>query len=704
MTRSIRRPLRLALFCGSAIAMFAGVAQAQTDGSGATVAGVVVTGRGVVTTNAVSATKTDTPVIETPQAISVVDHADLVLHNPQDISEAISYSAGVTPNQFGYDPRFSQFQIRGFSEFYNGVFQDGLHLFASNFLGPLLEPYGLQQLDIVRGPTSVLYGQNAPGGLVNLVSKTPQAMRFGELQLQVGNYGRYDGRWDFNSPLTSDGSLLGRFVGVERESGTQYPNTPDDETYLAPSLTWKPREGTSITLLGSYQRVSGGESDQFYEQRLLPKGYPQTVYGGEKDFNRSVQETESVGYQLNQALTSGWSLNQAFRYSHSDVDYRFPNVTGFVSATQIGRQAEALEQTLDAVTLDTNIKGVLQTGTISHTVIVGVDYQHAPQTLDDRVGAAPPLNYFAPNYGLTIPEPTTIASAAHQTADQVGIYGQDQLKFGAHWALTGSVRYDWSFIDTNNQVGDFFSGPKSQDDAAVTGRVGLVYLSDVGLAPYVSYSTSFLPQAGVSFSGQAFDPLRGEQYEVGVRYQPKGGWLSATVSLYDLTENNVLSTDPNLTHTGFQVETGQERSKGVEFELAAHPIPQLNLTAAYTYDDVRITKSTVAAELNSQAQNTPANQGSVFADYTFLDTLLKGFGLGVGVRYVGTSFDSSSNATAFINPSQTYIDALVHYDFARWRAAINVTNLADKEVATCFTGVCNFGRRRQVIGSLAMRF
>lgn len=701
--------LRAALLGATAGLLAAGGgARAQSADPSTTVQSVVVTAHSsVVSTQAAAATKTDTPITETPQSISVINQTQLVLHNPQDISQAISYSAGVTPALFGYDPRFPQFNIRGFSEFYNGVYQDGLRLFANDEIAPLLEPYGLDQLQIVRGPTSVLYGQNAPGGLVNLTSKRPQPMAFGELQLQVGNYGRYDGRWDLNAPLTADGSVTARFVGVERESGTQYANVPDDETYLAPSLTWKPREGTTLTLLTSYQRVSGGESDEFYESRLLPKGYPQTVYIGEKGFDRSIQETYSLGYLLNQTLGDGWSLNQAFRYSDAHVDYQFPNVTGFVAATLIGRQAEALRQNLDATTLDTNVTGKVQTGLLAHTLVFGVDYQHTPQSVRDLTGPAPPLNYFTPVYGLPIAQPTTVASASRQSADQVGVYGQDQIKLGQHWAVTGSVRYDWSWIDTTNLAGtNFFGGDVKarQDDAAVTGRVGLVYLSDIGLAPYVSYSTSFLPQSGTTFSGQAFDPLTGRQYEVGVRYQPRSGWVSATLSLYDLTENNVLSTDPNLTHAGFQVETGQERSRGVELEVAAHPIPELNITGAYTYDDVRITKSTIASELNGQAQDTPANQASIFADYTFSATWLKGFGLGAGVRYAGQSFDSNSNDDGFRNPSQTYIDAVAHYDFGRWRAAINATNLADKEVPVCFSGTCNFGRRRQVIGSLAVRF
>lgn len=665
---------------------------------------VVVTGR-MITVDAASATKISTPIIEIPQSISVINQQQLILQNPQDISQAISYSAGVTPALFGYDPRFPQFQIRGFSEMYNAVYQDGLRLFANSFIAPLLEPYGLEQMDIVRGPTSVLYGQNAPGGLINLVSKRPQDQAFGELELQVGSYDRYDGRWDLNAPLSDDGTILARFTGVYRDAGTQYPNVPDDETYLAPAVTFKPWSGTTLTILADYQRVSSGESDQFYAAYMLPPGYPQTVYHGEKDFDRSIQTTYNAGYQLNQRLGEGWTLNQSFRYSDSRSDLRFPNVLYFDSATTIARQAEDLTNKLTATTLDTNVAGKVETGPLTHTLVLGVDYQNSPIAIRDLVGPAPDLDYFNPVYGLPIALPTTLASAASQRVEQTGVYAQDQIKYAEHWVLTGGLRQDWSSIKTSNQSGYAYFGTgvaSTQSDDALTGRIGLVYLSEIGLAPYVSFSTSFLPQSGTDFAGHTFDPLKGRQFEGGIRYLPKSEWISATLSVYDLTEQHVLNADPDPAHLGFSVETGEERSRGVEFEAAANPYPGLNLTGAYTYDDVRITRFTDPTELNHQPMDTPPTQASIFADYTLQDGPLQGFGGGGGFRYASTSHDAPDNLHK--NGSQTYFDADLHYEIEKWRVAVNATNLADSNVPICFTGVCNFSRGRVVIGSIARRF
>lgn len=691
------------LLAGAALLAIGHPAWAQSENDAKSPETVIVTG--LVPTTASAATKTDTPILVTPQSISVISRDQLTLQNPQDISQAISYSSGVTPALFGYDPRFAQFQVRGFSELYNGVYQDGLRVFGSDFIAPLLEPYGLQQMEIVRGPTSVLYGQNAPGGLVNLDTKRPQADFFGEAQIQVGSYDRYDGRLDINSPLTDDGTLLARFTGVYREAGTQYANTPDDETYLAPAITWKPWAGTTLTVLGSFQRVAGGESDEMYASYMLPPGYPQTVYQGEKDFNQSTQRNYSIGYLLDQSLGGAWTLHQSFRYTDAHSVLQFPNVTGFVSPTEIGRQAERLTNSLASTAVDTNVTGKLSTGPLQHTLIFGVDYQNAPFSELDLTGDAPPLNYFTPNYGQPIPTPTTLASAAHQRTEQTGIYAQDQIAYGEHWFLTGGLRQDWASVNTNNIAGYNFFGngiPSQQDSSALTGRAGLVYLSDIGLAPYLSYSTSFVPQSGTDYYGHPFDPLTGRQYEAGLRYMPKGGWATATVSIYDLTEQNVLSSDPALTHIGFQVETGAERSRGVEFETILTPLAGLYITGAYTYDDVRITKTTDPTELNHQPGNTPPTEVSIFADYTLQDGPLAGFGGGAGLRHASTSYDGPDNQ--FRNGSQTYVDADLHYDMEKWRIALNATNLADTDTPICFGGVCNFSRGRSFIGSVTRKF
>lgn len=281
---------------------------------------------------------------------------------------------------------------------------------------------------------------------------------------------------------------------------------------------------------------------------------------------------------------------------------------------------------------------------------------------------------------------------------------QDQIKLGTHWALTGSLRHDWAETETLSLTAISLSSSYNgnQSSSATTGRIGLVYLSTIGLAPYVSYSTSFLPQSGVSFAGQPFNPLTGKQYEAGLRYQPRSGWVDASVAVYSLTENNVLSTDPDTSHVGYSVETGQERSRGVEASATLHPAKGLNVIANYAYDDVRITKTTIAAQLGKIPFAVPTHQASAWTDYTFQQSRLKGFGLGAGVRYIGPTWMTSTDQYA--NPSRLFLDAMAHYDIGHWRAQLNVTNLADRRTGVCSNSICQFSQARTVIGSLKWGF
>lgn len=692
------RDMKAAFLGTAAILALPLAAHAQTGTTDNGVESVVVTGS-FVQSQASTATKTDTPILVTPQSVSVITRDQLTLQNPQDIGQAISYSSGVSPSEFGFDPRFPQFQIRGFNEFYGGLYQDGLRLPASDFIAPLLEPYGLEQLEIVRGPTSVLYGQNNPGGMVNLTTKRATDGTFGEAQIQVGSFDRYDGRFDFNTPLTDDDSVQGRITGLYREANTQYPNVPDDEYYLAPSLTWKPRQGTTITFLANVQRVSGGESDEYYAKYLLPPGYPQSVYQGDPNFGHSTQRSFAIGYMLDQTLDSNWSLHQSFRFNDSEDDLIVANPITFDTATTLLIDAEHLHETMDSIALDTNVTGKVETGPLSHTLIFGVDYLNSPFSSLEHDDPAPDANYFNPVYTLALPMPTTLTSATHQGASQVGLYAQDQIQYGDHWFLTGGLREDFTSQSTST-IGS--TAAANQEDNALTGRIGLVYLTDIGLAPYISYSTSFVPQQGTDYAGHAFDPLTGKQVEGGIRYMPKSGWISLTASVYDITEQNVLSADPNPAHIGYQVETGEERSRGFEFEGILTPMPGMNVTAAYTYDDVRITQTTDPTQLNHQPGNTPATQVSVFGDYTFQNGFLRGFGGGAGLRYTGPSYDGPDNV--FRNGSQTYFDADLHYAVDHWRIALNGTNLADSHTPVCFGGVCHFSRDRTLIGSITRTF
>jgi iron complex outermembrane receptor protein len=332
-------------------------------------------------------------------------------------------------------------------------------------------------------------------------------------------------------------------------------------------------------------------------------------------------------------------------------------------------------------------------------LLVGLDYQHIDVGAVQAFGAAPPIDIFKPSYGVPVPTPPLFLDN-DIVQEQIGIYLQDQIKFFQRWVLSLGGRYDWASTETVSHL----TGTRTdQADREFTGRVGLGYVSDVGLAPYVSYARSFLPALGTDASGEPFKPETGRQYEIGVKYQPPGWNSFVTLAFFDLTRQNVLELDPA---TFFQVQTGEVRSRGIELEGVANFDFGLGLIASYTYLDAEITESIVPDEEGARPTQTPKHIASLWADYMIQGGALKGLGVGAGVRYVGSTFGDTPNTLRA--PGVTLADAAIHYNWRDLRLAVNAQNVLDKEyLASCFVRggpFCTFGDRRAVVGSLSYRW
>jgi iron complex outermembrane recepter protein len=299
-----------------------------------------------------------------------------------------------------------------------------------------------------------------------------------------------------------------------------------------------------------------------------------------------------------------------------------------------------------------------------------------------------------------------------QKPAQTGIYVQDQIKFD-RWVLQLGGRHDWANTTTEDRLPP--GSLTKQSDTAFTGRVGLLYLFDSGWAPYASYATSFLPVLGADFFGTPFKPETGQQYEIGVKYQPPGWNAFITVAAFDITRQNVLTNDPDPTHLFFQIQTGEIRSRGVEVEAVASLASGWDLRAAYTFVEPKITADTDTSIVGKTPNGIPRHTIAVWADYTFRGGPLAGFGAGGGVRYLSSNFGSDSNVAHlsdgsvvdFKIPAVTLFDAAIHYDWRGFRFAVNAKNLFDKEyVATCYNveNNCFYGSRRSVIASARYRW
>jgi outer membrane receptor protein involved in Fe transport len=434
-----------------------------------------------------------------------------------------------------------------------------------------------------------------------MVSKRPSPDAVREASLSVGDRNRYQGSFDLGGALNDDASLLWRLNGVLRNSAGQTDFSRDDRTFIAPSLMWKPSPRTTVTLLAEATRDRLTPKSMWPESALLTpdlnRRIPRERYVGEPGFDRYNRDAFSLTYLLEHRLSEHWTLRQTARHAALDIDYRQVSGTGFQSDMRtLNRMAARSKNNTRDSTLDTQLEGRFRTGPVSHTLLMGLAYQRQVSNVQGNSDLASPLDAFAPAYGAPVPESRFAAFRSTETLAQVGVHAQDQMRAGP-WSLDVAVRQDRA----RGRYGPAF--PVSLGtDTHTTYNAGLVYLAPNGLAPYMSYSTSFTPLTGTIASGEALKPELGRQFEVGLKYRPPGVDALFTVSMFDLRKNNAVTFNPDLFAPYSQI--GQVRTRGPEFEVRAALTRQLKLVGSFTLLDARVTRSLAPAELGKQPLNT----------------------------------------------------------------------------------------------------
>ncbi len=644
---------------------------------------------GYVAKQSITATKSDIPLIETPQSVSIVTADQITIQNAESLTQALKYSSGITP--MGGDHTTSDtIVIRGFNAGASPTYLNGSKL-ARNSFSAVIEPYTMERLEVLKGPASVLYGNAAPGGIINMVTKQPQTETLRELKVQAGSFDRKQLAGDFAGALNEDGSLSYRLTGLVRRSDTMTDYVPDDREFLQGSVRWEPNDDTSLTLLANYQNNETG-----YIYGLPAEGsvinningdIDRDRFIGEPDFDKFDAQNHTVGYLLSHNINKQMTFRQNFLHFDGDTDWSY--VTGgSVDASQqlLFRGAAARADENSSWSIDNQLEIKWDLGASQHTSLVGLDYtEESFERLQYR-GSVADLNLFKPVYGSAVTLNNTPADHNKQDSKQLGIYAQEHIKIADKWVVMLGGRYDKIESDTKNKLTNITT--EDYNDNAFTGRAGLVYLFDNGFAPYVSYSESFeAPPRGQDVNGSAFKPTEGEQYEIGLRYQPEGQDLSITASVYKLTQKNVITTD--IDNTDFSTQEGEVESKGFELEARANLTNNLNLIASYGYIDNAVTESNSGTEGNCYG-GVPRHMASLWADYKFSETF-PGLGLGAGVRYQGRSYNL---ANTYDVPGFTVVDAVVNYSLTpEWSLALNINNLFDEEYATC-SYACFYGVER----------
>jgi iron complex outermembrane receptor protein len=671
--------------------------------------------QGFVASRSATGTKTDTPLRETPQSISVIPREQMAAQGVSTLNDALRYTAGVIGEQWGTDTRGFGIQLRGFQTFGDIIYKDGLQLKSPYFATFLaLDPYGAERIEVLRGPASVLYGQNDPGGIINYVSKRPLDRPAHEVELLGGSFNHFEGRFDFTGPINQDRTLLYRVTGLVRDSDIQVDHVGKDRMFIQPSLTWQPNIDTSVTFMGHYQKDKTGWGIQFLPAYgtvfANPNGQiPTSRFTGEPRFDKYDLTTYSLGYLFEHHVDDTWTVRQNARYAHLENQQQGVFGLGFnvvdplnpaspVNFRWLNRYGDFGFSKLDGISVDNQAQAKFVTGPFAHTLLMGVDGQY--NKFSDQGGFTndlAPLDLFNPIYGEAV-TPAGLYQDNRQTQKQLGLYVHDQIRFG-NWALALGGRHDWASTDTLDQLSGL-STP--QRDKAFTGRAGLVYLFDNGFSPYVSYSESFRPTLGTDFFGQPFSAETGRQYEAGVKYAPPGWKAFVNLAAFDLCKQNVLTRDPDPTHAGAQIQSGEICSRGFEAEGVAEPLPGLRLKGVYTYWDVEFTKGT--DNEGKTPYGVPQHRAALWGDYTIQEGPLAGIGFGGGVRYLGSSWGNDENT--FRVPAATVFDALLSYEWNGVRLALNASNLFDKTYVSSCSGIdyCYYAERRKVVASLRYRW
>ncbi|MDU0358869.1 TonB-dependent siderophore receptor [Rhizobium sp. 25PS6] len=655
----------------------------------------------VTAKNSAGATKISTPLVETPRSISVTTEKEIEQRGAQTVIEAVRYSAGVTTGTSGFDPRFDQIYIRGYNATTVGDYRDGLRQPYINYGTFRTEPYQLQRVEVIKGPVSVLYGSGSPGGLVNKISKLPTEEPIREVGISYGTEDRVQGMFDFGGPISEDNEdFLYRIVGVARRGDTNF-DIADDRYLLAPSFTWRPDEGTSFTVYGLAQ---ADETDSNVGAITTSDGRILDIRASDPDYDYQKVKQQQVGYQFEHEFDNGLTFRQNLRYSHLDLRARYLGVSSW-TGTVAHRGTNAIRDEMNVFQVDNQLEAKFDTGPLAHTMLFGLDYTNLQSSFGYGAGAADPAFDFDianPTYGVSGATPDYNVLASDADMRQVGIYVMDQIEVG-NWRFNLGGRQTWV-----NQTRDATLPTVSSEEVdknAFSVQAGALYLFDNGIAPFVSYATSFDPVTNRSATNTILPPTKGEQYEVGVKYQPPGSDILLSAVAYHIVELNKPRLADPLT---FAYDSqGEVTGKGIELEARAAIADGLDIIAAYTYNDSEVTGGN---NVGNTPAITPTHIASLWANYTFQESNpFNGLSVGAGVRYIGETWTDVANTSK--NPATFYVDASASYDFGAvdkkyegLTAAFNIRNIADERETVCEEGFCYLGQGRNMTGTLKYRW
>ncbi|WP_414530497.1 TonB-dependent siderophore receptor [Nodularia chucula] len=656
--------------------------------------------------DATSATRTDTPLRDIPASIQVVPRQVIEDRGITNVAEALQNVSGTNSEIYGGN--YASPRLRGFASF-DSFFRNGTSL--GGFAYDNSNTDNIEQIEVLKGPASVLFGQGSPGGIINLVTKKPLSEPYYNLGFSVGSFEQYRPSFDISGPLNPEKTVLYRFVGSYNRARSFVEFANSERYFLAPSLEWRISPDTklaldlefidsSATFICGVPAVGRGVADIPRSRALCESG----DFGD--PFGKDDLQRYNLSATFDHRFSQDWSVRNTFAARSSNLRRAQGGYSNFDEATGefSSRSFFTSDDSVSSYFNNLDITGNLQTGSIEHKLLFGFEFGRETRNrriFFDGFDLDTPFNIFNPVYSTerfrfdSFP----FGTQRDENFTTYAFYLQDQIAFTDNLKLLLGGRFD-SF---QRKIDNLITSTTTERTTSVfSPRVGLVYQPIQPVSLYASFVQGFQPNTANLADGSAPPPQKATQYEVGVKADLSDR-VSATLAYFDITKTNIPTTDP--ANRSFSVVTGEVKSRGVELDISGEISPGWNMIAAYAYTDAFVSQDN-RIPVGNRFVFTPRHSFSLWNTYQIQQGTLEGLGFGLGLYYVGER--EADLVNSFAVPSYLRTDASIFYRRDNWRAQINFQNVFNTEY---FVGTNEFreggvmpGAPFSVVGSVSITF
>lgn len=699
-----RRCMYVGLLALGLLQIAAGSTTALAAEESVQVGGVVVTGRAssYKAVSTVSSLRTETPLRETPQSITVVPLQVFADIQAARVDDVLEYAGGFTRGNNFSNQGMSDFNIRGFTG--NEYFRNGFPINRGYPAAP--DSVAVDRIDVMRGPAALLYGRGDPGGTFNIVTARPSEMAGYTVNLRANTYGNFRGSVNATGPITGDKAL--RYaVGFAAEHGKTFRDfTTTDRVVFAPTLSWQAGPNTTVTLSTEFTQNHAPFDRGIPAYRTqLPIEIPASRFFGDPNSGRFTSRNGIGQLFVDHKISDDWKLWAGIQYYNGKMGGRGSQPSSLrPDGRTIVRTYSDRTLAWGDVNLQANITGKVNTGRVQHTLLFGVEHEQFRYTeiiRNSNTTTHPfTIDLFAPVYYQQLPPLTNSPSNIKDVTQTFAGYAQDQISVTSQLKLILGGRVER--YESANQNRAARTTTEFQQ-TVVTPRLGAVYLVNDQISVYGSFSRSNKPQTGRDINLNVLDPERGKAFEGGVKLELFDGKLSLSAAAFHIVKQNVSTPDPN--NVNFRIAAGEVRSRGFELNYAGNITRAWRIIGGIQSISAKVTKDNNATLLGLRLPNAPKFSATALSVYEFQDGPLRGLGAGAGVTHMGQRFTSIAT-TASIVPSYTVVNLLAYYPITeRVRLQVNVANLFDKNYAERPFGNNIYpGQPLTATGSLTMNF